>query len=139
MAAAGQPVDGSGAGAAVIDSAPADDSPQVRTASATGWLDGAATPGQGWASSLTDSTGAGAGTDSSGVDAGPATASGLAAASSGSSPSTHAGDQWLVDGPGDDEDGDWASLGEVLAPEKGSRSTIDGMATLFDRTGRQSG
>lgn len=115
---------------AADQSAPADNSVQVRTASATGWGDSACADGQGAGPLLAHADSAPSSVDE------PASA-GLQAVGlnmgqlHGDMP-LRAGDQWLLGGVGDDADAEWDSLTSVLAPDAGS-PTANGGGTAVAR------
>ena len=115
---------------------PADNSGQVRAASATGWTgDGDTSSESGGPALAHTDPGAGAGGGTASVPGGGGgptlNLGGPNGDSAGTSPVTNPADQWLIDGSEDAENSNWVSLGSVIAPEPAERATMGSVATMI--------
>ncbi|MDQ2722441.1 MAG: hypothetical protein M3Y19_03930 [Actinomycetota bacterium] len=109
----------------------ADNSGQVRAASATGWTGDGDTSSEGGGPALAHTDPHDGGGVSAGIGAPALNLGGVNGDSAGTSAVTGPGDQWLVDGSEDAENSNWVSLGSVVAPEPAERSTMGSVATMI--------
>jgi len=109
----------------------ADNSGQVRAASATGWATDGDTSSESGGPALAHTDPDDGGGAPAGVGGPVLNLGGPNGDSAGTSPVTNPGDQWLIDGSEDAENSNWVSLGSVIAPEPAERATMGSVATMI--------
>jgi hypothetical protein len=109
----------------------ADNSGQVRAASATGWATDGDTSSESGGPALAHTDPDDGGGAPAGVGGPVPNLSGANGDSAGTSPVTNPADQWLIDGSEDAENSNWVSLGSVIAPEPAERATMGSVATMI--------
>jgi len=109
----------------------ADNSGQVRAASATGWATDGDTSSESGGPALAHTDPDDGGGAPAGVGGPVPNLGGANGDSAGTSPVTNPADQWLIDGSEDAENSNWVSLGSVIAPEPAERATMGSVATMI--------
>jgi len=109
----------------------ADNSGQVRAASATGWATDGDTSSESGGPALAHTDPDDGGGAPAGVGGPVLNLGGPNGDSEGTSPVTNPGDQWLIDGSEDAENSNWVSLGSVIASEPAERATMGSVATMI--------